>query len=56
MNPRIQCPQCDSRDTERVHVEWAMYVVEEVRICNNCATQYTNELGDIVQRIHEVDD
>jgi hypothetical protein len=38
---RAACPEFDSHDTERVHTEWFTNSVEEVRICNDCPTQYT---------------
>lgn len=40
MNPR-HCPECDSADTHRVHVEWSPDVVEEIRVCDDCPTEYT---------------
>jgi len=41
MSDPKQCPNCGSYNTERVHVEWYTYEVEEVRICNDCPTEYT---------------
>lgn len=48
---RSKCPECGSLNTERVHVEWFAHTVEEVRICNECPTQYTNEFGDAMKRV-----
>jgi len=43
MLDRRQCPDCDSYDTERVHTEWFMDMVEEIRICNDCPAQIVNK-------------
>ena len=43
MMERQQCPECDSYDTERVHVEWFTDMLEEIRICNNCPAQIVNK-------------
>jgi len=54
MNDPSRCPECDSLDTERVHVEWHMDMVETVRICGDCPVQYTVSYGDpiVVDRDH----
>jgi len=49
MRYRIECPECESHDTKRVHVEWMTEGVEETRICTDCPTQYTNQM-DIFDR------
>lgn len=41
-----RCPECEAFDTDRVHVEWFSDRVEEVRICNECPTQFTVEYVD----------
>lgn len=41
-----ECPNCESWETERVHIEWYTYEVETVRICHNCPTQYTLNYAD----------
>jgi protein-arginine kinase activator protein McsA len=54
MMTRGECPECGSRDTERVHTEWMSDMVEEVRVCNDCPTQYTNQYDLFDQRKDEV--
>jgi len=43
-----ECPNCESTDTERVHVEWYTQEIEEVRMCVECRTQYTINYADPV--------
>lgn len=50
---RSECPECGSHDTERVHTEWMVDGLEEVRICNECPVQYTNCFGLSHQRRDE---
>jgi Zn-dependent oligopeptidase len=45
-----ECPECDSHDTERVHVEWWTDEVQVTRICNDCPTQYDVMYGDPYKR------
>lgn len=45
MSGRSDCSECGSFDTERVHVEWYTDMIEEVRICNECPTQFTNKFS-----------
>ena len=46
------CPECDSRDTEVVHTDFYRDMIERVRICNDCPTQWTVSYGDpIVQDV-----
>jgi protein-arginine kinase activator protein McsA len=54
MNQRYQCPECDRMDSERVHTEWYTDMVEEVRICNNCPTQFTNRYSLFEQEVDDV--
>lgn len=37
---RKQCTECGAHNTERVHVERHTDLIEEVRICHECPTQY----------------
>lgn len=43
-NPRY-CTECGSTDTERVHTEHYRDLIEEIRICNECPTQFTNKFS-----------
>lgn len=52
---KSQCPDCGSFDTERVHTEWYQDMVEEVRICNDSETQFTNQFSLFGQEIDELD-
>jgi len=54
MKDRSQCPDCGGYDTERVHTEWMTDMLEEVRICNDCPTQYTNSFDLFDKRTDEV--
>jgi protein-arginine kinase activator protein McsA len=54
MFERKQCPECGDWNTERVHVEWLSDVVEEVRICEDCPTQYTISYGNPYVEADEV--
>jgi len=46
------CPECDSHDTEVVHTEFYRDMIERVRICNDCPTQWTVSYADpIVQDV-----
>lgn len=38
-----QCPECGSFDTERVYQEDFTDMIEQVRICNDCPVQFTNQ-------------
>lgn len=51
MNYRVECPDCGSHDTERVHIEWLTDGVDEVRICNDCPVQYSNKFRDPLKQI-----
>lgn len=44
MKHRNECPACGSHDTERVHTEWMVDMIEETRVCNDdeCRAQFTN--------------
>lgn len=53
MNQR-DCTECGSFDTERVHVEWYSDMIEEVRICNECPTQFTNKFSLFEKETDEV--
>jgi len=55
MQTRKQCPDCDSYDTERVHIEWYTDMIEETRICDgDCGGQYTNKYSLFAQEIDEM--
>jgi len=54
MRSRRQCPECRTTDTERVHTEWGQDMVEEVRICDQCRSQYTNKYELFEQSVDEV--
>jgi len=54
MNNRKRCPECGAFDTEQVHVEWMADMLEEVRICNDCPAQYTNNFDLFDKRTDEV--
>jgi len=43
MSDKNRCTECDGFNTERVHTEWFTDMMEEIRICNDCPTQYTNK-------------
>lgn len=45
---RGECPHCGSFETEQVNVTWFSDHVEEIRICNDCPTQYTLDYGPSV--------
>jgi len=46
MNNHKHCPECDSINTEVVHTEWFSDMVERVRICNECPTEWTVSYGN----------
>jgi len=46
MSNHKRCPECDSHDTSREWIEWHRDMVEEVRICEDCPTQWTVGYGD----------
>lgn len=50
---RVECPDCGSHDTEQVHVEWMTEMAEEVRICDDCKSQYTNSYNLFDQQIDQ---
>ena len=50
IEPKL-CPECGEYETERVHVEWQVDLVVEVRICNNCGAEYENRFGDPMQEV-----
>ena len=54
MTVRSDCSECGSFDTKRVHTEWFSDMVEEVRICNECPTQFTNCYSLFEKRTDEV--
>lgn len=49
-----QCTECRTTDTERVYIDTHTDEIEEVRICDECDTQYTNVWMLEVQRTDEV--
>lgn len=49
-----KCPECGSHSTERVHMSIHSVVVEEVRICNECPTQYTVKYEDPIIEVDDV--
>jgi hypothetical protein len=51
---RATCPECDSHETRKVHVEWMTDRVEETRVCDGCGGQYVNDFGNMIQRVEEV--
>ena len=51
-----KCPNCEGIDTDREHVEWYTYEVEEVRVCNECPTEYTLNYADPVIAHEETHD
>jgi len=53
MHSHTNCPECDSHETEVVHVEWYADYVERVRVCNDCPTQFVVNYG--MPEIVEVD-
>jgi hypothetical protein len=54
MTDRRQCPECDSFNTERVQIGWRTDLVEEIRICNECPTQFTNSFDLFQQSVDDV--
>lgn len=52
---RDRCPHCGSHDTERAHTEWTTFGVQEVRICNDCPVQYTNEFSRLIKETDNPD-
>jgi hypothetical protein len=43
MQNRKRCVVCDSLDTNHLHVEQFSYMIEIVRGCENCQSQFINE-------------
>lgn len=54
MNDHKQCPNCDSYETERVHTEWYSDLIEEVRICDDCPAQFTNNYNLFDSEVDEI--
>lgn len=54
MQERKECTECGTYDTERVHTECYSDMIEEVRICNECPTQFTNKYRLFEQETDEV--
>lgn len=46
MTDHRNCPECGSADTERVSQTRTADTIEEIRICNDCPTNYTVEFGN----------
>jgi len=53
MTDHKHCPECEHRDTEVVHTEWFSDMVERVRVCKECPTQFVVSYG--MPEIVEVD-
>jgi len=57
MNDHRRCPECDSYQTEVVHTEFYEDMVERVRICNDCPTQWDVVYGmPTVENVEVFDD
>lgn len=39
---RIECSNCESHNTRRVHAEWHIDQIEEIRLCKDCPAQFIN--------------
>jgi hypothetical protein len=39
------CPECERGCTKVVHTEFMTTLIERVRVCENCPTQYTVSYG-----------
>jgi transcriptional regulator NrdR family protein len=51
---RRECPDCESYDTERVRTEWMTDMIEEIRICNDCYSQFTNAYSLFDKQLDDV--
>ena len=49
-----ECPDCGSHGTERVHTEWYSDMIKEMRICNECRSQFLNSYNLFDQELQEV--
>jgi hypothetical protein len=50
MRDRIQCPECEGYDTTQAHVEWTTEGCVETRYCEECPTQWDNDMQDVIVR------
>ena len=46
MSDHQSCPECGSYDTTVQHTDFHMDMVERVRNCNDCPTEWTVSYGD----------
>lgn len=58
MSDPQECPECGTWDTERVHsdIQTQSQRVIEVRICNDCPTEYEVEYGDPLIEVTHTED
>jgi transcriptional regulator NrdR family protein len=57
MDRHTACPECDSYDTEVVDTQFYRDMIERVRICNDCPTQWVVSFSDpIVQDVQTFDE
>lgn len=45
------CPECDSWDTERVHHEFQSDSVIEIRVCDECPTEFKVTYSDPTKEV-----
>jgi protein-arginine kinase activator protein McsA len=56
MTDHRRCPECDCFDTEVVHTEFSRGMIERVRVCEECPTQWTVSYADPMVRDVQVMD
>jgi len=50
MNDPERCPECESFNTERVHLESYTDEIVSTRICHTCPVQYDVSYGDPIKQ------
>jgi transcriptional regulator NrdR family protein len=56
MHDHKHCPECESLDTAVQHTEFFSDMVERVRTCEDCPTQWTVSYADpIVKEVQNFD-
>lgn len=52
---RKECPSCGDVNSRRVHVDWYRDMVEEIRVCESCPTQFSIWFEYSAVDVEEVD-